>query len=194
MKTANTLAIISLCGRQNSQPETLLLGSLWINRRGKKEDSSNHTYITWKKTNWEQTWIHTNECTVMGECFSAFSCHTNTHKALSYPPSIQFVFHYVAVEVFTYSKVVLVAIQLVYQLLKQWTVRCPCGSFCVSSFITIHLRLNYTLYFHFLYEVWPSNVSAQIRAQSLITLNISFLAICREITCSTILEKENECV
>lgn len=74
----------------------------------------------------------------------------DAHAALPHPPFSPFAFHFVSLEVF--SKVLLVQIQLIYQLLKEQTCTLSLLSFCVSAFITMHLRLNYSLYFHFLYE------------------------------------------
>lgn len=87
---------------------------------------------------------------------------------------------------------VLVAEQLVYELLKQWTACHPCYSSCVFSCIKIHLRLNYALYFHFFLRGLTFKCIITDQSPKLDNINTSFLAICKEITSSTILERENE--
>lgn len=113
-------------------------------------------------------------------------CHT---QSTSIPSSIQFLFHCVSLEVFCYSKVVLVAIQLVYQLSKQWTRRCPC-----FHFVFYYNALEIKLYSLFPFPLWGLTFKCISTDQSPKpdNTNISFLAICREITCTTILERENE--
>lgn len=146
-----------------------------------KTRRSEHRNISLKKKNRnESTWIK-------ALCFSDFFYRTQIHtrhfhKAFAYHQSIQVLFQYVPLEGSSYSKVVLVAEQLVYELLKQWTACHPCYSSCVFSCIKIHLRLNYALYFHFFfYADWPSNVSSQIRAQSLRTLIDPFWLFARKL-------------
>lgn len=122
-----------------------------------------------------------------------FSIHTrHFHKAFAYHQSIQVLFQYVPLEGSSYSKVVLVAEQLVYELLKQWTACHPCYSSCVFSCIKIHLRLNYALYFHFFLRGLTFKCIITDQSPKLDNINRSFLAICKEITSSTILERENE--
>lgn len=143
-----------------------------------------------KKNRNESTWIK-------ALCFSDFFYRTQIHtrhfhKAFAYHQSIQVLFQYVPLEGSSYSKVVLVAEQLVYELLKQWTACHPCYSSCVFSCIKIHLRLNYALYFHFFLRGLTFKCIITDQSPKLDNINTSFLAICKEITSSTILERENE--
>lgn len=156
-----------------------------------KTRRSEHRNISLKKKNRnESTWIK-------ALCFSDFFYHTQIHtrhfhKAFAYHQSIQVLFQYVPLEGSSYSKVVLVAEQLVYELLKQWTACHPCYSSCVFSCIKIHLRLNYALYFHFFLRGLTFKCIITDQSPKLDNINRSFLAICKEITSSTILERENE--
>lgn len=156
-----------------------------------KTRRSEHRNISLKKkTRNESTWIK-------ALCFSDFFYRTQIHtrhfhKAFAYHQSIQVLFQYVLLEGSSYSKVVLVAEQLVYELLKQWTACHPCYSSCVFSCIKIHLRLNYALYFHFFLRGLTFKCIITDQSPKLDNINRSFLAICKEITSSTILERENE--
>lgn len=156
-----------------------------------KTRRSEHRNISLKKKNRnESTWIK-------ALCFSDFFYRTQIHtrhfhKAFAYHQSIQVLFQYVPLEGSSYSKVVLVAEQLVYELLKQWTACHPCYSSCVFSCIKIHLRLNYALYFHFFLRGLTFKCIITDQSPKLDNINTSFLAICKEITSSTILERENE--
>lgn len=156
-----------------------------------KTRRSEHRNISFKKKNRnESTWIK-------ALCFSDFFYRTQIHtrhfhKAFAYHQSIQVLFQYVPLEGSSYSKVVLVAEQLVYELLKQWTACHPCYSSCVFSCIKIHLRLNYALYFHFFLRGLTFKCIITDQSPKLDNINRSFLAICKEITSSTILERENE--
>lgn len=156
-----------------------------------KTRRSEHRNISLKKKNRnESTWIK-------ALCFSDFFYRTQIHtrhfhKAFAYHQSIQVLFQYVPLEGSCYSKVVLVAEQLVYELLKQWTACHPCYSSCVFSCIKIHLRLNYALYFHFFLRGLTFKCIITDQSPKLDNINRSFLAICKEITSSTILERENE--
>lgn len=156
-----------------------------------KTRRSEHRNISLKKKNRnESTWIK-------ALCFSDFFYRTQIHtrhfhKAFAYHQSIQVLFQYVPLEGSSYSKVVLVAEQLVYELLKQWTACHPCYSSCVFSCIKIHLRLNYALYFHFFLRGLTFKCIITDQSPKLDNINRSFLAICKEITSSTILERENE--
>lgn len=156
-----------------------------------KTRRSEHRNISLKKKNRnESTWIK-------ALCFSDFFYRTQIHtrhfhKAFAYHQSIQVLFQYVPLEGSSYSKVVLVAEQLVYELLKQWTACHPCYSSCVFSCIKIHLRLNYALYFHFFLCGLTFKCIITDQSPKLDNINRSFLAICKEITSSTILERENE--
>lgn len=156
-----------------------------------KTRRSEHRNISLKKQNRnESTWIK-------ALCFSDFFYRTQIHtrhfhKAFAYHQSIQVLFQYVPLEGSSYSKVVLVAEQLVYELLKQWTACHPCYSSCVFSCIKIHLRLNYALYFHFFLRGLTFKCIITDQSPKLDNINRSFLAICKEITSSTILERENE--
>lgn len=156
-----------------------------------KTRRSEHRNISLKKKpRNESTWIK-------ALCFSDFFYRTQIHtrhfhKAFAYHQSIQVLFQYVPLEGSSYSKVVLVAEQLVYELLKQWTACHPCYSSCVFSCIKIHLRLNYALYFHFFLRGLTFKCIITDQSPKLDNINRSFLAICKEITSSTILERENE--
>lgn len=76
--------------------------------------------------------------------------HRYTHKREAFLLSIQFVFHYVCGSVLLFQSgsrcttIRLSAFKTIYHALL---------TFCLSTFITIHLILNYALYFYFLYEV-----------------------------------------
>lgn len=136
--------------------------------------------------------IHTNECTVMGVCFSGIvvdtHTHTHIHKALL---SIQFVFHYVSGSVLLFQS----------------------GSCCTTISLSAFKTMGRTLSLLFILCVQFYYNSLEIKLCSLFPFplrgltfkcihadqsprpgytNVSFLAICGEITCTTILEKENE--
>lgn len=156
-----------------------------------KTRRSEHRNISLKKK--KQKWIHMNQSTLFLWLFYRTQIHTrHFHKAFAYHQSIQVLFQYVPLEGSSYSKVVLVAEQLVYELLKQWTACHPCYSSCVFSCIKIHLRLNYALYFHFFLRRLTFKCIITDQSPKLDNINRSFLAICKEITSSTILERENE--
>lgn len=156
-----------------------------------KTRRSEHRNISLKKK--KQKWIHMNQSTLFLWLFYRTQIHTrHFHKAFAYHQSIQVLFQYVPLEGSSYSKVVLVAEQLVYELLKQWTACHPCYSSCVFSCIKIHLRLNYALYFHFFLRGLTFKCIITDQSPKLDNINRSFLAICKEITSSTILERENE--
>lgn len=100
--------------------------SILIEKRQKKNNQNK------KKQLKAQTWIYTNKL-----AHSVTDTHIST-RHFSYPFSLYFI---MSLEVFAYSKVVLVAQQLGCQLLKQWTVRCP-----VCSLFVCLLLLQYTRY------------------------------------------------
>lgn len=182
-ETANTSVIISFCGTQNTV-------SLRCSTKPQNEEIRTQKHFIKKQNRNESTWIK-------ALCFSDFFYRTQIHtrhfhKAFAYHQSIQVLFQYVPLEGSSYSKVVLVAEQLVYEVLKQWTACHPCYSSCVFSCIKIHLRLNYALYFHFFLRRLTFKCIITDQSPKLDNINRSFLAICKEITSSTILERENE--
>lgn len=182
-ETANTSVIISFCGTQNTV-------SLRCSTKPQNEEIRTQKHFIKKK---KQKWIHMNQSTLFLWLFYRTQIHTrHFHKAFAYHQSIQVLFQYVPLEGSSYSKVVLVAEQLVYELLKQWTACHPCYSSCVFSCIKIHLRLNYALYFHFFLCGLTFKCIITDQSPKLDNINRSFLAICKEITSSTILERENE--
>lgn len=182
-ETANTSVIISFCGTQNTV-------SLRCSTKPQNEEIRTQKHFIKKK---KQKWIHMNQSTLFLWLFLYTQIHTrHFHKAFAYHQSIQVLFQYVPLEGSSYSKVVLVAEQLVYELLKQWTACHPCYSSCVFSCIKIHLRLNYALYFHFFLRGLTFKCIITDQSPKLDNINRSFLAICKEITSSTILERENE--
>lgn len=82
-RTANALAIISQCGRQN----TACLKRLSLNKRKTKRGQfkTHIQHIMWEeKQTGAQTWTHTTDA-LSWECVSLQ--HTNTHKLHLHPPS-----------------------------------------------------------------------------------------------------------
>lgn len=185
MKQLTHLWLLAFVGHK-----TRLAWDVPLSLKTRRSEHRNISLKKPKKTRNESTWIK-------ALCFSDFFYRTQIHtrhfhKAFAYHQSIQVLFQYVPLEGSSYSKVVLVAEQLVYELLKQWTACHPCYSSCVFSCIKIHLRLNYALYFHFFLRGLTFKCIITDQSPKLDNINTSFLAICKEITSSTILERENE--
>lgn len=184
MKRLTRLWLLAFVGHK-----TRLAWDVPLSLKTRRSEHRNISLLKKKNRN-ESTWIK-------ALCFSDFFYRTQIHtrhfhKAFAYHQSIQVLFQYVPLEGSSYSKVVLVAEQLVYELLKQWTACHPCYSSCVFSCIKIHLRLNYALYFHFFLHGLTFKCIITDQSPKLDNINRSFLAICKEITSSTILERENE--
>lgn len=135
MKRLTRLWLLAFVGHK-----TRLAWDVPLSLKTRRSEHRNISLLKKKNRN-ESTWIK-------ALCFSDFFYRTQIHtrhfhKAFAYHQSIQVLFQYVPLEGSSYSKVVLVAEQLVYELLKQWTACHPCYSSCVFSCIknTLEIKL-----------------------------------------------------